>query len=452
MSEPLHNELAPDSIEARDLRHLLHPNTNLGELQRQGPAVHSEAKGVYLWDNHGKQYLEGMAGLWCTALGYGVEELADAASEQLKKLSYSQLFGGKTNEPSVLLAEKLMEIVPIEGGRVFFGLTGSDANDTQIKMMWYYHNLIGRPEKKKIISRWTGYHGVTVASGSLTGLPPFHKAFDLPIQGILHTESPHYYREAREGETEDQFTTRLANSLSDLIEEEGPETVAAFIAEPVLGAGGVIVPQDDYFPRIREICDKYGIILIFDEVITGWGRTGSAFASQEFGVTPDVMTMAKATTNGVVPMGVVAVKEEIYDAVMDSSPKGAVELFHGYTYSGHPVAAAAGLATLDIYENENLFRKAEDLAIYLEKSVHELVNYPYVKDIRNIGLAAAIELEPRDGAAGSRGFDVYCKCFEEGCLTRVTGDIIAIAPALIAKREHVDRLVETLGKVLRLVD
>ena len=237
MNNPLHNQFAPDSIEAKDLTHLLHPTTNLKVHAQTGPAVHARAEGIYLWDNHGKQYIEGMAGLWCTALGYGNEELARVAEEQMRALSYSQLFGGKTNEPSVLLAEKLKEMAPFDAGRVFFGLSGSDANDTQIKLMWYYNNAIGRPEKKKIISRKRGYHGVTVASGSLTGLPPFHNAFDLPIAGVLHTESPHYYADALDGESEADFVARITQSLEDLIVSEGPETIAAFIAEPVLGAG-----------------------------------------------------------------------------------------------------------------------------------------------------------------------------------------------------------------------
>ena len=255
MSEahPLHNEFAEGSIEAKDLKHVLHPTTNLKQHSQMGPTVHERAEGVYLWDNKGNQYIEGMAGLWCTALGYGNEELAAVAAEQMKKMSYSQLFAGKTNEPSVLLAEKLIEMVPFNAGRVFFGLSGSDANDTQMKLMWYYNNAIGRPDKKKIISRRRGYHGVTVASGSLTGLPPFHNAFDLPISGVLHTTCPHFYSEGQTGETEAQFVDRLITDLEDLIAKEGADTIAAFIAEPVMGAGGVIVPPTGYYERVQAV-------------------------------------------------------------------------------------------------------------------------------------------------------------------------------------------------------
>ena len=230
----LHNEFPPDSLEAKDLQHLLHPTTNLKAHAQQGPMVQARAKGVYIWDNHGKQYLEGMAGLWCTAIGYGNEELAEVAAQQMKTLSYSQLFAGKTNESSVLLAEKLKAMAPFDAGRVFYGLSGSDANDTQIKLMWYYNNAVGRPEKKKIISRKRGYHGVTIASGSLTGLPHFHNAFDLPMPGVLHTDCPHYYSEAHPGETETDYVDRIVNNLEDMIVHEGAHTIAAFVAEPIL--------------------------------------------------------------------------------------------------------------------------------------------------------------------------------------------------------------------------
>ncbi len=280
MTKSMHNVAPPGSLEAKDLEHLLHPATNLKMHHEKGPTVMMRAKGVYIWDSKGKQYLEGMAGLWCTAIGYGEEELARVASEQMQKLNYSHLFGGKSNEPSILLAEKLKAMMPFEAGRVFFGLSGSDANDTQIKLMWYYHNVIGKPERKKIISRRRGYHGVTVASGSLTGLPAFHKHFDLPIPGILHTDAPHYYREGKPGESEDAFVDRIVGNLEALIKSEGPETIAAFIAEPVMGAGGVVVPPAGYYEKVQAVLDRYGIFFIDDEVICGFGRTGNPFGAQ----------------------------------------------------------------------------------------------------------------------------------------------------------------------------
>ncbi|MGD8832841.1 MAG: aminotransferase class III-fold pyridoxal phosphate-dependent enzyme, partial [Pseudomonadales bacterium] len=317
MADPLHNEFPPESIEARDLKHLLHPTTNLRQHEHVGPRVHERAEGVYLWDNQGKQYLEGMAGLWCTALGYGEPELARVAEEQMKKLCYSQLFAGKTNEPSVLLAEKLKAMAPMDAGRVFFGLSGSDANDTQVKLMWYYNNCVGRPEKKKIISRMKGYHGVTVAAGSLTGLPPYHKYFDLPIAGILHTDCPHYYRGREGGESEAAFVDRIVGNLEELIRREGGDTIAAFIAEPIMGAGGVIVPPPGYYQKVQALLAEHDILFIDDEVICGFGRTGRPFGAQTFDIRPDTMSVAKAVSSAYLPLSAVLLPERMYDAFVD---------------------------------------------------------------------------------------------------------------------------------------
>ena len=309
MTDLFHNEYAPGSIEARDLRYVFHPTTNLAELHASGPLVRHRAKGVYIWDSSGKQYLEAMAGLWCTALGYGVEELIAVAEAQMRTLSYAQLFAGVTNEPSVALAEKLSNMVPIEKARVFFGQSGSDANDTQLKLMWLYHNLIGKPDKKKVISRWGAYHGVTLGAGSLTGLPAFHKHFDLPIPGILHTSTPHYYRFAEAGESEAEFSSRLASELEDLILQEGPDTIAAFIAEPVMGAGGVIVPPEGYFTKVQEVLLRYDILFIDDEVICGFGRTGNPFGCETMGIKPTTMSLAKALSSAYLPISAVVVPE-----------------------------------------------------------------------------------------------------------------------------------------------
>ena len=298
-----------------------------------------------------------MAGLWCTALGYGEEELAKVAAEQLRRLSYSQLFAGKTHEPSVLLAEKLKEMVPFDAGRVFFGLSGSDANDTQVKLMWYYHNLIGRPERKKIISRRGGFHGVTVAAGSLTGLPPFHAQFDLPIPNILHTDSPFYYREAQQGETEDDFTTRLANNLEDLIQAEGPETIAAFIAEPVLGAGGVVVPPDGYYTKTQDVLRRHRIFFIDDEVVCGFGRTGNPFGAQTFAIEPTTMSLAKALSSAYLPISATLIPEFMYDPFIEASREIGV-FGHGFTYSGHPVCTALALRNLELMEERQIFAHA----------------------------------------------------------------------------------------------
>jgi 4-aminobutyrate--pyruvate transaminase len=445
-----HNEYPNDSIEGMDLQHLLHPSTNLAQHQQQGPVVHESASGVYIRDNHGKQYLEGMAGLWCTAIGYGQEELAKVAYEQMVKLNYSQLFAGRTNEPSVLLAEKLKAMAPFDAGRVFFGLSGSDANDTQIKLIWYYNNALGRPEKKKIISRKRGYHGVTVASGSLTGLPPFHAAFDLPIPGVLHTSSPHFYSEGLPGESEAEFLQRLVDDLEGMIEQEGPETVAAFIAEPIMGAGGVVVPPENYFPRIQQVLDKYDIAFIDDEVICGFGRTGQPFGAQTLDIKPTTMSIAKALSSAYLPISAVLMPESMYEAFADRS--GELGNFaHGFTYSGHPVCAAVALRNLELMEEMDLFNHAARMGEILQQRLQQFVWHPLVGEVRGKGLIAAVELvrqaEPREPFAASDGVGAFCAnaCHQAGLVLRNMGDSIAICPPLIINENQIDELVSKLA-------
>ena len=453
MADPLHNEFPPESIEAKDLRHLLHPTTNLADHHLRGPSVHERGEGVYLWDNRGKQYLEGMAGLWCTALGYGEEELARVAEAQMRQLAYSQLFGGKTNEPSVLLAEKLKAMMPFDAGRVFFGLSGSDANDTQVKLMWYYHNLIGKPEKKKIVSRLGGYHGVTVASGSLTGLPPFHKHFDLPIPNVLHTANPHYYRQAREGETEDDFTTRLANELEDLIRSEGPETVAAFIAEPVLGAGGVIVPPDGYYAKIQVVLKKYGVLFIDDEVICGFGRTGNPFGAQTMGIAPTTMSVAKALSSAYLPISAVIIPEWMYEAFVGASSEVG-NFAHGFTYSGHPVCSAVALRALELMEERDVFAHAARVGETFQAGLAALAEHPLVGNARGKGLIGAVELmadkEERRGFDPALQVGAHCmdRALEHGLIVRSLGDIVALCPPLVITDAQVDELLTKLARAL----
>ena len=453
MADLLHNEFAPDSLEAKDLAHVLHPTTNLAAHQRQGPAIHARAEGVYLWDSHGKQYLEGMAGLWCTALGYGEPELVRVAEAQMRTLNYSQLFGGKANEPSILLAEKLKAMAPMAADRVFFGLSGSDANDTQIKLMWYYHNAIGKPEKKKIISRWKGYHGVTVASGSLTGLPPFHQHFDLPIAGILHTDAPFYYRGAEPGESEAKFVDRIVGNLAALIEREGPETIAAFIAEPVLGAGGVIVPPDGYYEKVQALLKAHDILFIDDEVICGFGRTGQPFGCQTMGIEPTTMSLAKALSSAYLPISAVLLPEFMFDAFVDlSSSVG--NFSHGFTYTGHPVCAAVALRNLELMEERELFAHAARTSEPFQARLKALREHPLVGDARGIGMIGAIELvankttkapfEPADGVGA------YCMAQAEahGLIVRALGDTVAICPPLILTEAQVHELFDKLERAL----
>ena len=442
----LHNEFAPDSVEARDLRALLHPSTNLKLHQEHGPTVHERADGVYLWDNKGKQYLEGMAGLWCTALGYGNKELAAVAEEQMRKMSYSQLFAGRTNEPSVLLAERLIEMAPMDGGRVFFGLSGSDANDTQIKLLWYYNNAIGRPEKKKIISRKRGYHGITIASGSLTGIPTFHKEFDLPLPGVMHVTCPHYYSEGLPRETEAQFVDRLLAELEQLILQEGAETIAAFIAEPIQGAGGVVVPPQGYLPRVAQLLAEHDILFIDDEVICGFGRTGQPFGAQTFGIKPTTMSLAKALSSAYLPISAVLLPDFMHDAFVSRSDELG-NFGHGFTYSGHPVCAAVALRNLEIMDEMDLYTHANRIGKVFQERLRAFADHPLVGEVRGEGLIAAVELvqekQPRIPFNLADGVGAYCSaaCQDAGVILRNLGDNVAFCPPLIINEDQVDELI-----------
>ena len=453
MADLLHNEFEPDSIESKDLRNLFHPVTNLADLHERGPSVRSRGKGVYVWDNQGKQYLEGMAGLWCTALGYGVDELADVAYEQMKKLSYSQLFASATNEPSVLLAEKLMSMVPIEAGRVFFGLSGSDANDTQIKLMWHYNNLLGTPESKKIISRNNGYHGVTIGSGSLTGLPPFHANFDLPIEGVLHTDAPYYYRNAEPGESEEDFASRLADNLKNLIESEGPETIAAMILEPFMGAGGVIVPTKDYYHKIQQVLKPYHIAIIDDEVICGFGRTGNVFGFQTFDIEPTTITLAKALSSAYLPISAVVVPEWMYEPIREATKKSRM-FGHGFTYSGHPVCAAVALRNLELMEEQGVYEHAAKMSEPFMNRLRSFADHALVGDVRGVGLVGTVELvkdrATKEAFPKELGVGAYCmdRCYEHGLIVRAIGDNVCVCPPLIISENQIDEMFSKLELAL----
>ena len=323
----------------RDIETVIHPYTNLDTFRETGPMIIERGEGIYVFDNGGNKYIEGLSGLWCTSLGYNEQELIDAAMEQFRQIPFTHTFGGKSHERAAEAAERLKAISPHPTSKILFCGSGSEANDQQVKLVWYYNNALGRPNKKKIIARQRGYHGVTVASGSLTGLPANHRDFDLPIAGVLHTDCPHYYRYAEPGETEDEFTTRLAKNLEDMIIREDPDTVAAFIAEPIMGAGGVVIPPAGYFEKIQAVLKKYDIYFIADEVICGFARTGNMFGSQTFNMKPDSISVAKALSSAYFPIAAVTVAEEMYQAMIDESKK--IGTFgHGFTYTGHPVGAA----------------------------------------------------------------------------------------------------------------
>jgi 4-aminobutyrate--pyruvate transaminase len=447
-ADSLQNDLG-----ALDLQRMLHPNTNLAAFHRDGPLVLVRGKGVHVFDEHGKQYLEAMAGLWCTTLGYGDDELARTAYEQIKKLSFAHLFTGKSHEPGILLAEKLVQMAPFAASRVFFGNSGSDANDTQIKLVWYYNNALGRPKKKKIIARTKGYHGTTLGAAGLTGLPSFHKLFDVPLPPFLHTDAPYYYRGALPGESEDEYAARLAANLEQLIVREGPETVAAFIAEPLMGVGGVLLPPRGYFAKIQAVLAKHDVLLIDDEVITGFGRTGELWGAQAFGMKPHTLSAAKALSSAYLPISAVLVPEFLYEPMIAVS--GEVGLFgHGFTYSGHPVAAAVALRVLNIYEERKLYEHVRNIAPQFQAALQSLASHPLVGDTRGIGLLGACELvrDKTTKAAFDAKLAVGAKamhfCQEHGLIVRAIGDVVALCPPYIVTSAHIDEIFTKLRRGL----
>jgi len=442
-----------DAQEALDLRRLFHPNTNLKTFHENGPLVLERGEGIHVWDNRGHQYIEGMAGLWCTTLGYGDEELARAASDQIKKLSFSHLFAGKSHPPAIELADKLAGMAPFHASRVFFGNSGSDANDTQIKLVWYYHNAIGKTRKKKIISRQKAYHGTTLATAGLTGLKPFHTHFDVPLPGVLHADCPYYYRNAEPGESEEEYSTRLAANLEKMILDEDPETIAAFIAEPLMGVGGVLTPPAGYFPKIQAVLAKYDILLIDDEVICGFGRTGELWGAQTFGMKPTTLTAAKALSSAYLPISAVIVPEFLYEPMIEAS--GKVGLFgHGFTYSGHPVAAAVALKTLQIYEERKLYEHVKDIAPRFQERLSSFGNHPLVGEARGVGLVGACELvkdkESKEAfdPALSMGAKCMSFCQEHGLIVRAIGDAVALCPPYIVTDEQIDEIFDRFGRGL----
>jgi 4-aminobutyrate---pyruvate transaminase len=442
------------NLAARDVETLIHPFTNLASFRDTGPLILERGEGSWVFDGEGKPYLEGMAGLWCTALGYSNRELVDAAMEQFRKLPFQHLFSGRSHDPAIELAEKLKEIAPVPMSKVFFTASGSEANDTQVKLVWYINNALGRPKKKKIIARLKAYHGVTIASGSLTGLPLNHADFDLPIAGILHTSCPHHYRFAHAGETEEEFSTRLAAELDEMIEKEGPDTVAAFIAEPVMGAGGALMPPEGYFAKVQAVCDRHDVLFIADEVITGFGRLGHMWGSQAFGIRPDTISFAKAVTSAYLPLGGVMVNEAVYQALLDESRK--IGLFaHGYTYSGHPVSCAVALKAIEIYERDRLAEQAKVKGRLFQRRLDALADHPLVGEARGMGLIGGLEIVADKGSKRQyevkRGVAAKCVGFAqaEGLIVRsLSGDRIALCPPLIITEEEIGELFDRLTRAL----
>lgn len=440
-----------------DRASLVHPFTSIADHLQTEPRVIVQGSGTRVVDDRGREYLDAMAGLWCVNVGHGRVEIADAIAAQARKLAFFHSFASTSNEPSIQLADRLLEIAPEGIGKVFFGTSGSDANDTQVKLVWYYNNLRGRARKKKIIARRGAYHGVTLGAASMTGLPAVHRSFDLPLPGFLHVTTPDPYRGPGEGVSEEQYARSLARELDETIEREGPDTVAAFIAEPVMGAGGVIVPPHGYFEAVQQVLERHDVLFIADEVICGFGRLGTMFGCETFSIRPDLMTIAKGLTSGAVPMSACLISEEIWDVLREGSPQ-AGPFAHGYTYSGHPLAAAAGLASLDVIQGEKLVDNAARVGALLQSELHaRLADHPLVGNVRGVGLIAAVELvrdrarkTPFDAeqAIGRRLSDQLA---ELGLLCRPLGNAIALSPPLVLREAEVDEICTLIEQGLERV-
>jgi 4-aminobutyrate--pyruvate transaminase len=444
---------AANSPQAKDLAFVLHPYMDARRHEKEGPLLITHGKGIYVYDDDGKEYIEGLAGLWSVAVGFNEPRLVEAAARQLKQLPFYHIFGNKTHSPAIELSEKLITLAANRTRRAFYTNSGSEANDTAIKLTWYYNNARGRPKKKKIISRQRAYHGVTIVAASATGLPANHRDFDLPIDRFVHTSCPHYWRYAQVGESEKDFSRRLAEDLDALIEKEGPDTVAAFIGEPVMGAGGVIVPPADYWSSIQGVCRKHDILVIADEVITGFGRTGEMFASHLFGIDPDIMVMSKQLTSSYQPLAAVLLSDEIYQAIADNSAKIGT-LGHGYTTSAHPVATAVALENIRIIEERDFPARVRELASELQDGLRKFSNHPLVGEVRGVGLIAGVELvrDKKSKAAFDPvervGAYAATRCQEHGLITRAIGDTLAFCPPLIIDRTQIREMISRFHRAL----
>jgi len=454
--------LRNDQLDQWDRENFFHPSTHLGQHARgEAPnRIVTGGEGVYIHDRDGNKLLDAFAGLYCVNVGYGRTEIAEAIAAQAKELAYYHAYVGHGTEASITLANMIVDRAPDHMQTVYFGLGGSDANETNVKLVWYYNNVLGRPEKKKIISRWRGYHGSGLMTGSLTGLELFHKKFDLPLAQVIHTEAPHFLHRPDAGMSEREFSTWCAEKLEELIQAEGPDTVAAFIGEPVLGTGGIVPPPDGYWEAIQAVLKKHDILFIADEVVTGFGRLGSMFGSHHYGLKPDLITIAKGLTSAYAPLSGSIVAKDMYDVLM----RGTDELGpigHGWTYSAHPISAAAGVANLKLVDELGLVANAGDVGAYFLKGLRDaLGGHANVGEVRGEGLLAAVEL--MEDPAGRKFFDpsrkvgpaIVGKMAEMGVIARAMpqGDIIGFAPPLCLTRDEADRIVQVtanaVGKVL----
>jgi beta-alanine--pyruvate transaminase len=411
------------------------------------PRLFVAAKDMHYTTIEGRQVLDATAGLWCVNAGHGRKKVVEAVQQQIAKLDYAPAF--QMGHPLAFeLASKVIQLLPGDFDHVFFTNSGSESVDTALKIAIAYHRAKGQGTRQRLIGRERGYHGVGFGGISVGGIVANRKFFGSLLTGVDHLPHTHLLAQNAFSRAEPEHGGNLADELERIVTLHDASTIAAVIVEPVACSTGVLIPPKGYLKRLREICDKHGILLIFDEVITGFGRLGASFATEYFGVTPDMITCAKGLTNGSIPMGAVICRKGIYDAFMDA-PENTIELFHGYTYSGHPVACAAGVASLELYKEEGLFERARSLSGYWEDAVHSLKGLPNVIDIRNLGLLCGIELEPRPGKPTARAFEAFLTCYEKGVLIRTTGDIIALSPPLIVEKSHIDEIFGTIGEVLR---
>jgi len=436
---------APNSIQARDVATIIHPQTDLVLHQTRGPTVITRGEGVYVYDDEGRGFLDAAAGLWCASLGYASERLARVAYEQMRKLGYYHLYRHTTTEPGVELAEALLKIAPAPMSKVLFQCSGSEANDTAFKLVWYYHAAIGKPEKRKIIARKMAYHGSTSASISASGKPDMHADFGLPFSEFKHTEFPHYYRFHQDGESEEQFASRMAEALEQLILAEGPETVGAFIAEPVMGAGGGLTPPRTYWEKMQAVIRKYDLLFIADEVICGFGRTGEMWGSTTYALQPDMISCAKALSAGMQPISALMVNERVFQAMLDQSRKLG-SFAHGFTYAGHPVASAVALETLRIYEEMDLIGHLRRVGPLMAQVMDGFTDHPLVGEVRGTGLLWGLELvadkatrRPFDPAVKLGGMvDRHAR--RHGLIGRYIGDRVVLSPPLVITEAEVEEI------------
>ncbi|WP_219061776.1 aspartate aminotransferase family protein [Pseudomonas sp. UMAB-08] len=441
------------SLAEKDVQHQLHPYTDARVHEEVGPLIIERGEGIYVYDDQGKPYIEAMSGLWSAALGFSNERLIKAAESQLRKLPFYHLFGHKAHAPSIELADKLIELAPVPMSKVFFTNSGSEANDTVVKMIWYRNNALGKPAKKKFISRINGYHGITIVSASLTGLPANQRGFDVPLPGFYHVGNPHHYRHALAGESQEQFADRLSAELENLILREGPETIAAFYGEPLMGAGGVIVPPRTYWDKIQAVCRKYDVLVVADEVICGFGRTGNMFGSETFGIRPDVMVLSKQLSSSYQPISAILINDELYQGIADQS-HALGTLGHGFTAGGHPVAAAVALENIKIIEEDNLVPHAAAMGKILQDGLNQFADHPLVGEVRGQGLIAAVELVADRASkapfevTGKLGRYLAGRAQEHGMITRNMGDAIAFCPPLISSESEIRLILERFARSL----